>query len=380
MTEQWSIHWDGASVGDADAIVVNAADGIGYRMANVLYESPFVDRMIRALTNGTGNRGVLLNWDNGLAVTGVASPVSVATGAAIDYGLFYQNHTAAINVAVPNPASDTRYDRIVIRRDWTAQTARITRLAGVEGTGYPPGITQSAAPNGTGIYDIPLASLSITTGGVIAITDEREFCQFALEPLDDIFATAMLVNEGADLAARATRTKRKFLGGGDLEPAIVTGTFEYSDGSTTGTVDALSTWGAAAASDEGWQVANPVNPNQEFGFYVSFKVPDDWAGGDIDAYVWWMDDSGVALSLYITTAYQIYPPNDEVIYGGSYNVETVSGTYAVGQVEREDGLSIDGDNLDGDEMITYYIEWYNTAASAEAMLILGLELVYTGYL
>ena len=151
---QKSFHWNGASIGDADALTVNAADGIGFRLANTDYESPFVDVGLRMLFNGDENRGVLSNWLNELAVAGVATPITVATGGAVVYGMPYEN-TAIVNVAVPNPVTDTRQDTIVLRRDWAAQTIRITRIAGVEG-GSAPAITQSPAPSGTGIYDIPL--------------------------------------------------------------------------------------------------------------------------------------------------------------------------------------------------------------------------------
>jgi len=374
MTEQWSIHWDGASIGDADAIVVNAADGIGYRMANILYESPFVDRMIRALTNGTGDRGVLNNWLNELAVSGVGTPISIATGAAIDYGLYYEND-AVINMAVPSPTTDTRYDRIVIRRDWTAKTARATRLVGVEGVGYAPAMTKSVAPGGTGIYDIPLASLSVTTGGVIAVTDERQFCQFPTEPLPLIFATANLVNEGADMTSRATRTHRMFLGGGDARPAIDAGTpgrFTYDSDDYYLANYLLSVWGSALATTEGWQAVG-----NDTGFDIVFKMPTDYAGGDVDAYAWWMDDAGAALDWYIRTAYQVYAPSTDATYSEGYTSTRVNGTWAVGHVGRETARSIT--DLAGNEMIYYHVQFDNLAG-AEDVLFLGLELNYTGYL
>jgi hypothetical protein len=368
---QISLHWDGASLGDADALTVNAADGIGYRLANEDYESPFIDRMMRAVLNGTGNRGVLNNWLNELAVAGVATPVTVATGAAIIYGLYYEND-ASLNVVVTSPTSDTRYDRIVIRRDWSAQTARVTHLEGVEGAGYAPAITQSVAPGGTGIYDIPLASFSVTTGGVIAVTDEREYCQFTLEPQDDAFGTTELVNEGADNASRATRTKTLFLGGGDAEPATIGDRFQYNASGSSILTNAISTWGSALATEEGWQaVANDTS------FYHAFKVPHDWAGGDITATVWWMDDAGAALAFYIRSTYQRYASATDVVYGEGNTNTYINNTYAVGQVETAAARTISSP-LAG-EMIYYWIQ-FDLLAGAEDVLYLGLELNYTGYL
>ncbi|NIV37525.1 MAG: hypothetical protein GWN58_51340, partial [Anaerolineae bacterium] len=54
MTQR-SFHWNAASLGDADTLTVNAADGIGFRLANEDYESPFVDVGLRMLFNGDGN-------------------------------------------------------------------------------------------------------------------------------------------------------------------------------------------------------------------------------------------------------------------------------------------------------------------------------------
>jgi len=117
----------------------------------------------------TNKGGVAPNVLNELAVSGTSSPVAVNTGQALVYGIPYFN-SASVNVAISTPASLTRIDRIVLRADWTAQTVRITRIAGSEG-GAAPAMTQSAGTT----WDIPLATVSITTGGVITVTDAREW-------------------------------------------------------------------------------------------------------------------------------------------------------------------------------------------------------------
>jgi predicted phage gp36 major capsid-like protein len=86
--------------------------------------------------------GIIAGVGGELAVSGTASPLTVASGAAFVNGKFYRN-TASVSVAVPTPTSATRIDRIVLRADYTAQTVRITRLAGTEGSGSPPPLTQS---------------------------------------------------------------------------------------------------------------------------------------------------------------------------------------------------------------------------------------------
>jgi len=365
MTQK-SFFWNGASLGDADTWTPNG----GYHMAHEDYESPWVDIMGRALWNGDGNRGVLANWLNELAVTGVATPVAVDTGAAIVYGLYYEND-ASLNVAVPSPSSDTRYDRIVVRRDWAAQTARITRIAGIEGSGVPA-MTQSAAPDGTGIWDIPLATLQVTTGGVITVTDAREFVTFTVYPQDDAFATAHLTNESVDDNARATRTKRKFLGGGNMQPSPTAPTstqFSYSAaarliGGTTAFV-----WQSAAVSEEGWTATVNFDPMGHW----SFKVPDDWASGDIDVYLWWMYD-GSNLG-QVNSAWQHYVDGGPVTYSGDYETVACSTTAVNGTVGRDQLMSVT--NLTGEEVVLYVIEADSSPATS---LVLGIELVYTGYL
>lgn len=374
---QISLHWDGASLGDADALVENAADGIGYRLSNEDYESPFIDRMMRALLNGTGNRGVLKGWLNELAVTGVATPVSVNTGGAIIYGLWYENDAAA-NVAITTPTNDTRVDRVVIRRDWSAQTARITLVSGVEG-GAAPAITQSPAPDGTGIYDIPLAQCSITTGGVITVTDEREFVTFSTAPIDNIFGTAHLANESVDWTARQTRTKRLFMGGGDLQPSFggVSGQrFSYTSSSYLSFPGSLGNivWGNSAVTEEGWR----ATVNDDYGFYTAFRTPTDWVSGNLDVYLWWMRDGGDLG--YVNSAYQIWVDDETVVYSGEYGRVNCTASVAVdGNVDRHQLLSVSSSQLDGDldELIYYVIECDSYLTQA---LVLGIEVSYTGYL
>ena len=160
MTES-SLFWPTNGTGDGSA-------------AGYSYEQ--MTQWLRSLltpATGSDEGGVNPGYQNELAVSGTASPVAVATGAAHVYGFPYFN-TAITNVAVPTPSASTRIDRIVLRVSWTAQTVRIVRVAGTEG-GAAPALTQT--PGTT--YEISLAQASITTGGVITVTDERAFLQVA---------------------------------------------------------------------------------------------------------------------------------------------------------------------------------------------------------
>jgi len=379
---QKSLHWNGASIGDADALTVNAADGIGFRLANVDYESPFVDIGLRMLFNGDENRGVLKGWLNELVVAGVGTPITVGTGGAIVYGMPYENTTVAVNVAVPAPTTDTRQDTIVLRRDWNAQTIRITRIAGVEG-GSPPAITQSPAPTGTGIYDVPLATISVTTGGVITVTDTREYCLFGGVPGDDSMGTTQLTNSSIDWADRATETKRIFLGGGCLEPMTSGGLWQLLAGASYVTTTGIPVWNGAA-NTQAWRL-NAASYEGVIGRHY-FPLPD-WASGSVSSYVWWVANSALASTFYLRTAGQ-YHPAKAVGSGPDGFYATSSSTYisettVQHQFYRTAGLVISDVNvLAGTPTYTsdfeYLVYWYNSAG-AEDINILGIEFVYEGY-
>lgn len=117
-------------------------------------------------------QGVLKGYEGDLAVTGTTSPISVAKGAAIVYGSPYLSD-AATSVAVATPSVGTTGHRVVLQMDWTAQTTRIALLSSADGTATIPDVTQTANTK----WEISLASLTITTAGVITVTDTRAYCQ-----------------------------------------------------------------------------------------------------------------------------------------------------------------------------------------------------------
>ncbi|MBU2051202.1 MAG: hypothetical protein KKH61_19820, partial [Gammaproteobacteria bacterium] len=235
-----SLFWPGTTIGDADTWTRQG----GYTAAADGQTGPWTDLFWRAVLNGTGNRGVLYGWRNNLAVTGVVTPVQVDTGGAVVYGLFYEND-AALNVAIATPNYDTRQDRIVLRRDWTAQTARVTLLTGLEGGGLPA-LTQSPDPGGSGIYDIPLAALSTTTGGAITVTDEREYCTFSTVVPAASIASGQIAADIIGWEQRATRSKNIMFGAGDLWPLASGFSYNNLGWGIWGSVAAA--WGAAAAT------------------------------------------------------------------------------------------------------------------------------------
>lgn len=158
MTETSRV-WGGTTPGDAGPYTLDHwAD---------IWDSFFNKRAL--------NGGVFRGDRGELAVSGTGSPVTVQAGTALVNGTWYDENTST-TIAIPTPSGATRIDLIVLRKSWSAQTIRLTRVAGVEGGGVPA-LTQSAATT----WDIPIAQCSITTGGVITVTDTRVFCQFAME-------------------------------------------------------------------------------------------------------------------------------------------------------------------------------------------------------
>lgn len=172
MTER-SRFWDGTTVGDATEAPYDASTEFAKVMASLAGSDQLANY-------GGVFSGVL----NELAVTGTATPVAVATGRALVWGGWYESD-AIVNVVIPTPAGATRIDYIVARKSWAAQTIRITRIAGAEG-GAAPALVQNAGTT----WDIPLATVSITTGGVITVTDAREFLH---EPPDPVALTVVAI-------------------------------------------------------------------------------------------------------------------------------------------------------------------------------------------
>lgn len=173
----------------------NTGDGVSSG-----YTDDQIFQLFRCFCPPTNLGGVAPDILNELAVSGTATPVAVASGQALVYGIPYFN-SASVNVTIPTPAALTRIDRIVLRASWAAQTVRITRIAGSEG-GSAPAMTQTGGTT----WDIPLAQVSITTGGVITVTDEREFlgllANYAINPRIHISGQNGIVVDPANGNAR----------------------------------------------------------------------------------------------------------------------------------------------------------------------------------
>jgi len=118
------------------------------------------------------SKGVL----NELEVTGVASPLQIDTGSAICYGLYFND--APTTVAVATPALGTTGGRVVLRTNWAGSggpaleaRTRVTVTSSPDGDPSIPALDQTKGTR----WEISLATFTITTGGVIALTDDRTF-------------------------------------------------------------------------------------------------------------------------------------------------------------------------------------------------------------
>lgn len=182
--------WDGTSVGDA----------IGVAPYDAATEFGAILKLVGPTYLRTNKGGVCFGEGNSLLPATVGtSPVTIDTGAAIVHGTVYEN-TTSTNVAIPTPAGATRIDRVVLRKSWSAQTIRLTRIAGAEG-GAAPAITQTIGVT----WDIPLCQASITTGGAITLTDQREHA-FGV---DTATPTSMLFDVAGSPGAFTTRFASK---------------------------------------------------------------------------------------------------------------------------------------------------------------------------
>lgn len=115
-------------------------------------------------------QGILPGVGGEFAVSGTSSPLTVASGFAYVYGFPAWDNSAA-TVAVPTPVIGTTGHRIVLRADWAAQTVRVVLLSSSDGVATPPAVTQTAGTR----WEISLATLTITTGGTITVTDTRQY-------------------------------------------------------------------------------------------------------------------------------------------------------------------------------------------------------------
>lgn len=132
--------------------------------------APYTQEEFRSYNDEMHGEGVVADALNELAVSGVATPLTVATGRAMVNGFHYVND-AAKTLVVTTPSVGTTGGRVVLRANWAAATVRLFVLLNTDGNAGIPALTQTSGAT----YEISLASFTVTTGGVITLTDTRTF-------------------------------------------------------------------------------------------------------------------------------------------------------------------------------------------------------------
>lgn len=137
--------------------------------------------------------GVVLGVLNELAVSGSSSPLSVAAGAAVCYGRYWNDSAASLTVSTPGVG--TTGGRVVLRCTWATRQIRLAVKMSANGIATPPSLTQTFGST----WEISLATFTITTGGAITLTDDRSFrkATFQVDTAaiqNDAVATAKIAN------------------------------------------------------------------------------------------------------------------------------------------------------------------------------------------
>lgn len=189
---QYSGPWDGTAVGDAAVLAPYSSDEW-----DDIWECLF-----NSGRSGHEEFGVVAGYWNELEVTGAISPLAIDAGAALVHGKWYRNTTPE-TLIVPNPTALTRYDYVVLSCDWDGSavparpyTIRIDLHQGIEGAGAPPALTQ----NDGSLWEIPLAIISTTVGGVITVYDDRHYIQSYLNRHKELGMGAAFL-DGAGVSA-----------------------------------------------------------------------------------------------------------------------------------------------------------------------------------
>ena len=248
--------------------------------------------------------GVFQSQLSGLAVPFVASsPVVVQAGRALVYGTWYEN-SVNFSVTVPSPASATRIDRLVLRKDWALQTVRITRIPGVEGGGIPA-LVQTLGSQ----WDIPLAHFTIATNGTLSsFVDDREYVPTSL-----IITYPIQGNQGGTGLSNPTAYEVVIGGttnGGNLQ--------QVSGVGTSGQV--LTSGGAGVAPS--WSNPAATVPSGAISMFAAITTPPSG----------WLFCDGAAVS---RTTYSALFSAISTTYGSgdgstTFNVPDLRGRFAMG--------------------------------------------------
>ena len=153
---EMSYFWGGTTVGDHGTYTDD--------QFSILLRALFQDDLT--------SQGVIHGKLNELAVTNpVGTTIRVASGLAMVDGKLYSNG-ADVDLTVVAPGGGSNYYTIVLQKDFVTQTIRIVKLG--PDAGSPPVVTQTDGV----VWEISIATVRITSAGVITVTDTRDFCHF----------------------------------------------------------------------------------------------------------------------------------------------------------------------------------------------------------
>lgn len=159
--------WDGTTIGDATVAPYDSHTEFAQVMRAVSGDNQMPN--LGGVCRGVGN-------ELAPTIAGAVSPVNINTGEGVVHGTFYQN-TASVAIAIPNSVA-SRYDRIVLRKDWGAQTVRLTRIAGAEGGGTPA-LVQVLGTT----WDVPICTVRIQVAALTLTSDDREYTPYRVPEL-----------------------------------------------------------------------------------------------------------------------------------------------------------------------------------------------------
>lgn len=121
-------------------------------------------------------QGVIPGYESELEVTNPAgNTIRVSPGAALVDGKIYETD-ADIDNTITTPGAGSNYYRVVLSKDWAAQTVRVDVLG--PDVVSAPTVTQT---DGT-LWEVSLATIRITSGGTITITDTRRYIGLTMAP------------------------------------------------------------------------------------------------------------------------------------------------------------------------------------------------------
>lgn len=173
--------------------------GVGSGYSSARWQN-FLNKMF--ISDQAASACVLNGVANELAVSGVSSPVAVATGAAIAYAFEYEND-ASLNIAIATPSVGLTGGHIVLEANWAAQTVTAKSVRNTDGVAAIPALVQT--PNTT--YQIRLATYTISTGGVVTLIDTRKRVKFSNHVYANGFDTSAVDNNTIELGSGALRVK-----------------------------------------------------------------------------------------------------------------------------------------------------------------------------